>query len=147
MALKSASLLFVFLAILLASSLNEASPVGAWQPIDPKDPKVVEIANFAVTEHNKEAGSALVFQDVVKGTKQVVAGINYELVIAAGDGTPAGVRLYYQARVFEQPSQKSRKLLSFQKITGGNFSALMLPALIFTCIFTKNKEDNGDYKV
>ncbi|KAL2245005.1 cysteine proteinase inhibitor 5-like [Sesamum indicum] len=118
MARESGSLLFVFLAILLASALNEASNVGGWQPINPKDPQVVDIANFAVTEHNKEAGSALVFQDVVKGQKQVVAGINYQLVIAAGDGTPAGVRLYYQAIVWEQASQKSRKLLSFQQIRG-----------------------------
>ncbi|KAL0443026.1 UNVERIFIED_CONTAM: Cysteine proteinase inhibitor 1 [Sesamum latifolium] len=118
MARNSGSLLIVFLAILLASALNEASVVGGWKPItNPKDPKVVEIGKFAVTEHNKEAGSALAFQDVVKGQTQVVAGINYQLVIGAGDGTPAGVRLYYQALVWEQPSG-NLKLLNFQQIRG-----------------------------
>ncbi|KAL0443025.1 UNVERIFIED_CONTAM: Cysteine proteinase inhibitor 1 [Sesamum latifolium] len=114
MARNSGSLLIVVLAILLASALNEAASGGGWKPItDPKDPKVVEVGKFAVTEHNKEAASALVFQDVVKGQTQVVAGINYQLVIGAGDGTPAGARKNYQAVVWEQQSG-DLKLLSFQ---------------------------------
>ncbi|KAK4439441.1 Cysteine proteinase inhibitor 1 [Sesamum alatum] len=125
MAHKSRSLLFVFLAILLASALNEASPVwrrksiaGGWQPIDnPKDPEVVEIANFAVTEHNKEASTALAFEAVVKGEKQVVAGTNYRLVIAAKDGSATSSK-QYQAVVWDEPSQKSRKLVSFEEIKG-----------------------------
>ncbi|KAK4439438.1 Cysteine proteinase inhibitor 1 [Sesamum alatum] len=124
MARKSRSLLFVFLAILLSSALNEASPVwkrkatvGGWRPIDnPKDPKVVEIANFAVTEHNKEASTALVFEAVVKGETQVVAGTNYRLVIAAKDGSPTGSK-QYQAVVWDKPSLKFRKLVSFIEIS------------------------------
>ncbi|KAK4439439.1 Cysteine proteinase inhibitor 1 [Sesamum alatum] len=125
MARKSPSLLFVFLAILLVSALSEASPVwkrktavGGWQSIDnPKDPQVVEIANFAVTEHNKEASTALAFEAVVKGEKQVVAGTNYRLVIAAKDGSATSSK-QYQAVVWDKPLQKFRKLVSFEEIKG-----------------------------
>ncbi|KAL2245774.1 cysteine proteinase inhibitor 1-like [Sesamum indicum] len=125
MAHKSRSLLCVFLAILLVSELNEASPVwkretivDGWKPIDnPKNPKVVEIANFAVTEHNKEASTALAFESVVKGETQVVAGTNYRLVIAAKDGSAADSK-QYRALVWDKPWQKFRKLLSFEEIKG-----------------------------
>ncbi|KAL0354147.1 UNVERIFIED_CONTAM: Cysteine proteinase inhibitor 1 [Sesamum angustifolium] len=64
MAHKLRSLLCVFLAILVASPLNEAFPVGGWKPIDNlKDPKVV-------------------------------AGTNYRLVIAAKDGSAADSKQY-----------------------------------------------------
>ncbi|KAK4381024.1 Cysteine proteinase inhibitor 1 [Sesamum angolense] len=116
MAHKLRSLLCVFLAILVASPLNEASP--GWKPIDsPKDPKVVEIANFAVTEHNKEARTALAFESVVKGDTQVVAGTNYRLVIAAKNGSAADSK-QYRAFVWDKPWQKFRKLLSFEEIKG-----------------------------
>ncbi|KAK4439442.1 putative MO25-like protein [Sesamum alatum] len=135
MALKSRSLLFVFFAILMASALNEASPVwkrkaivGGWRPIDNlKDPEVVEIANFAVTEHNKEASAALAFEAVVKGETQVVAGTNYRLVIAAKDGSAAGSK-QYQAVVWDKPWQKFRKLVSFEEIKGGCLSSGGQPA-------------------
>ncbi|KAL0443024.1 UNVERIFIED_CONTAM: putative MO25-like protein [Sesamum latifolium] len=119
MAQKSLALLSVFLAILLASALNEASPVvGGWKPIDNlKDPEVVAIANFAVTEHNKQDGTALAFESVVKGETQVVAGTNFRLVIAAKDGSAAGSK-QYRALVWDKPWQKFRKLLSFEEIKG-----------------------------
>ncbi|KAL0398865.1 UNVERIFIED_CONTAM: Cysteine proteinase inhibitor 1 [Sesamum radiatum] len=119
MAHKSLSLLCVLLAILLASALNEASAiVGGWKPIDnPKAPEVVEIANFAVTEHNKEAGTSLAFESVVKGETQVVAGTNFRLVIAAKDGSAAGSK-QYRALVWDKPWLKFRKLLSFEEIKG-----------------------------
>ncbi|KAK4480963.1 hypothetical protein RD792_011825 [Penstemon davidsonii] len=37
---------------------------------NPNDPHVVEIAKFAVAEHNKEAKASLVFITVVKGESQ-----------------------------------------------------------------------------
>ncbi|XP_011095952.1 cysteine proteinase inhibitor 5-like [Sesamum indicum] len=125
MAHKSLSLLCVFLAILLASALNEASPalkrgkiVGGWQPIEnPKDPEVVAIANFAVTEHNKEAKTTFAFESVVKGETQVVAGTNYRLDIAVKDGSAADSK-QYRALVWDKPWQKFRKLLSFEEIKG-----------------------------
>ncbi|KAL0306949.1 UNVERIFIED_CONTAM: Cysteine proteinase inhibitor 1 [Sesamum radiatum] len=118
MAHKLRSLLCVFLAILVASPLNEAFPVGGWKPIDnPKDPKVVEIANFAVTEHNKVARTALAFESVVKGETQVVAGTNYRLVIAAKDGSAADSK-QYRALVWDKPWLKFRILLSFEEIKG-----------------------------
>ncbi|KAK4439440.1 Cysteine proteinase inhibitor 1 [Sesamum alatum] len=124
MARNSLSLLFVFLAILLASALNEASPVWqrktihgpGWRPINnPKDPQVVEIAKFAVTEHNKEASTALAFEAVVKGETQVITG-TYWLVIAAKDGSATGSK-QYQAVVWDEQSLKFRKLVSFIEIS------------------------------
>ncbi|KAL6542940.1 hypothetical protein OROHE_010460 [Orobanche hederae] len=60
---------------------------GGWQPIkDPTKPSVVEIARFAVAEHNEQANATrLEFMSVVRGETQVVAGLNYRLVIAAKD--------------------------------------------------------------
>ncbi|KAI3456548.1 hypothetical protein Pfo_013211 [Paulownia fortunei] len=123
MAPKSPPLLFVFLSILVVSVPSEASSlprrgtiVGGWRPIDnPKDPEVVKIAKFAVTEHNKQANATLSFVTVVKGESQVVAGMNYRLVISAKDGGAADPK-NYRALVWYKPWQKFIQLLSFEEI-------------------------------
>ncbi|KAM7498924.1 hypothetical protein LguiA_023338 [Lonicera macranthoides] len=87
---------------------------GGWQPIkDPKDPLVQEIGKFAVTEHNKEAKTNLIYESVIKGETQVVAGTNYRLIISATDGITSG---RYQAVVWDKPWEHFRKLTSFKKI-------------------------------
>ncbi|KAG2253711.1 hypothetical protein Bca52824_083847 [Brassica carinata] len=43
-------------------SLN---PPGKF-PVNPLDPKIVEIAKFAVSEHNKESKANLVYEKVVR---------------------------------------------------------------------------------
>ncbi|CAA3028511.1 cysteine proteinase inhibitor 1-like [Olea europaea var. sylvestris] len=125
MALKSRSLFLIILPILVASISIEVSAaqsggrgpiVGGYKPIDnPNDPTVIEIAKFAVDEHNKEAKSNLEFQKVVKGESQVVAGINYKLVISAVDG--AAVQNYL-AVIYEKPWQNFKSLTSFEKYAG-----------------------------
>ncbi|MQM16017.1 hypothetical protein Taro_048970 [Colocasia esculenta] len=85
--------------------------VGGYQPIrNVKDPHIQEIGKFAVEEHNKQAGKALVFVRVVSGEQQVVAGTNYKLVIEAKD---AGVTNTYEAVVYDKPWEKVRELTSF----------------------------------
>ena len=48
---------------------------------------VKEIVDFAVNEYNKESRAKLRLQKVIKGESQVVAGINYRLVIAVKNGS------------------------------------------------------------
>ncbi|GFP88443.1 cysteine proteinase inhibitor 4 [Phtheirospermum japonicum] len=59
-----------------------------------KDPEVVKAAKFAVTEHNEETNSKLVFVRVVKGEEQSVEGSLYRLTISAKDGRAAKPKLY-----------------------------------------------------
>ncbi|XP_043692776.1 uncharacterized protein LOC122643193 [Telopea speciosissima] len=59
---------------------------GRWQPLkDVNDPKVQEIGEFAVTEHNKEAKVDLQFGAVKKGEFQLDNGRNYRLLVTAKD--------------------------------------------------------------
>ncbi|KAF8369648.1 hypothetical protein HHK36_032334 [Tetracentron sinense] len=93
-----------------------ATLTGVWEPIiDVKNPHVLEIGEFAVTEHNKEAKTHLKFKSVVRGATQIVAaGVNYLLVVAAMDG---GVTKYYEAGVYES-CMGYKKLTSFNNILG-----------------------------
>ncbi|KAL2473500.1 Cysteine proteinase inhibitor 5 [Forsythia ovata] len=89
--------------------------LGGYKPIDnPNDPTVIEIAKFAVDEHNKEAKTNLKFQRVVKGEKQLVHGLNYKLVISAVDGAAAQ---NYVAVVYDKPWENF-SLTSFEKYSG-----------------------------
>ncbi|KAI4296008.1 hypothetical protein L6164_035998 [Bauhinia variegata] len=90
--------------------------VGGWTPIkDIKEPHVTEIANFAVTEHNKVSGTKLKLKEVIKGETQVVAGTNYRLVLEAKDGAKIN---QYQAVVWEKSWQHYRNLTSFVPYQG-----------------------------
>ncbi|KAK4492811.1 hypothetical protein RD792_000136 [Penstemon davidsonii] len=71
MAFKShVSLLVLFVLVPILATAKVTSLI-AWLPLqNPNDPHVVEIAKFAVAEHNKEAKASLVFITVVKGERQ-----------------------------------------------------------------------------
>ncbi|XP_049392565.1 cysteine proteinase inhibitor 1-like [Solanum stenotomum] len=108
--------LFVVVATVLlrvsdAKGSRKEAIVGGWNPItNLTDPEVVKIGKFAVDEHNKEAKTKLEFQEITKGESQVVAGINYRLVISAKDGdSPHN----YLAEVWDKPWEKFRNLTSF----------------------------------
>ncbi|CAN4114648.1 unnamed protein product [Withania somnifera] len=120
MTLKFASIFSVTLSIFLISSIffhfstALGGTVGGWTPInDVNALDVVAIGQFAVNEHNKEAGTKLEFQNIVKGESQVVAGTNYRLVINAKDGGHVGK---YLAIVWDKPWEKSKKLTSFKQM-------------------------------
>ncbi|KAH7858713.1 hypothetical protein Vadar_027042 [Vaccinium darrowii] len=85
------SLSYPFLLSAAFSGNQEASaPLGGWRPIENVTaPEVIEVAQFAVAEHNNQTGSMLKFERVVSGEYQVVAGENYRLIIAAMDGAVA----------------------------------------------------------
>ncbi|XP_073154152.1 cysteine proteinase inhibitor 1-like [Henckelia pumila] len=113
MAPKSLSLLVVICSILLASASIEASLDG-WQVIkNLRDPTVIDIAKFAVKEHNKIVDSMLELVSVVHGETQVVSGINYKLLILAKDDALEG---NYRVVVWDKPWTKERNLTSFEKI-------------------------------
>lgn len=52
--------------------------VSPW-PVNIKDPILKEIAELAVSEFNKQSQKKLVFQNVVSGSGQLVAGRLYDL--------------------------------------------------------------------
>ncbi|GER44894.1 cysteine proteinase inhibitor [Striga asiatica] len=89
--------------------------VGGARPIsDPRNPKVIKAAVFAVVEHNRLAKTNLIFQSVINGTVQDVGGQLYRLVISAFDGSDGPEN--YLARVYDKPWQHLKILISFEKI-------------------------------
>ncbi|XP_078442717.1 cysteine proteinase inhibitor 8-like [Wolffia australiana] len=98
-----------------AAAIGGSALVGGFSKInDVKDPHVVEIGKFAVTANNKATGGKLVFIRVVSGRQQVVAGMNYDLVIEAKSG---GVTRRYAALVYERAWDNYRKLSSFKPVS------------------------------
>ncbi|KAK7412720.1 hypothetical protein VNO78_04293 [Psophocarpus tetragonolobus] len=88
--------------------------VGGWSLIkDVKDPYVVEIANYAVTEYDKRFGAKLKLLSVVKGETQVVAGISYRLILETIDDSTTKS---YQVLVWERPWLHFRNLTSFEPL-------------------------------
>ena len=63
-----------------------------------EDPKVQEVAKFAVTEKNRQASWHLYYKCVVQGWTQVVCGINYKLISEARHD---GVVTKYEAAVYD----------------------------------------------
>ncbi|KAK9128964.1 hypothetical protein Syun_017761 [Stephania yunnanensis] len=86
---------------------------GGWVPIDVHSPHSIELARFAVNEHNKEAHTHLKFERLVKGESQIVAGVNYRLTINATNG---GLIQTYEALVYEGLDHK-KVLKAFKVIT------------------------------
>ncbi|CAN8245704.1 unnamed protein product [Cochlearia groenlandica] len=108
----------IFLLLLFPLHASAAARVGGWSAIsDVKDPHVVEIGEFAVSEYDKQSKSGLKFVTVVSGESQIVSGTNYKLVVEVNDGT----RKNYEAVVWEQPWLKSMNLTSFKPVVNGRF--------------------------
>ncbi|XP_050387398.1 cysteine proteinase inhibitor 5-like [Argentina anserina] len=107
--------LFALLLLLLplVTAVADETVIGGWTPIkNIGDPHVKEIAEFAVSEYNQSQKKSLVFQSVVRGETQVVAGIKYRLVISVNEGDSLA---NYEAVVWEKIWIKFRKLISFNK--------------------------------
>lgn len=118
--MKLFSVFSLTLSIILISSIffhfsaALGGAAGGWTLLkDVNAPGVVAIGQFAVDEHNKEAGTKLEFQGVVKAESQVVAGTNYRLVINAKDGGHVGK---YLVVVWDKPWEKFKKLTSFKQM-------------------------------
>ncbi|XP_073059690.1 cysteine proteinase inhibitor 5-like [Primulina eburnea] len=91
--------------------------MDGWQPISNlKDPKVVEIAEFAVKQHNMKINDMLRLVSVIKGESQIVNGVNYKLVISAAEVLTKMTESNYRVVVWDKPWTKERNLTSFEKI-------------------------------
>nr|CAD1822681.1 unnamed protein product [Ananas comosus var. bracteatus] len=94
---------------------------GGWRRIeDVGEAHVREIGEYAVAEHDRETGAGLAFVRVLRGETQVVAGINYRLVLQANNNNnnnnnAAGSECY-EAVVWEKAWQGFRKLTSFRPV-------------------------------
>ncbi|KAH6810056.1 hypothetical protein C2S51_027839 [Perilla frutescens var. frutescens] len=82
-------------------------------PLDSKDPKVVDLARFAIDEHNKESNGALVFnavlEAIIPSTATANGGTNFQLVILATNGND--LNTYFSDVLVAQNDVK--KLTSF----------------------------------
>ncbi|KAF5742117.1 Cysteine proteinase inhibitor 5 [Tripterygium wilfordii] len=104
-------LTFILSSVVVSAA---AALVGGWGPIkDLNDPHVKEIADFAVTEHNKAANASLKLQSVVHGEEQVVAGTNYKLVLEVMDGK---AKKKFEVVVWEKPWQHFMNVTSFKAV-------------------------------
>ncbi|CAH2052735.1 unnamed protein product [Thlaspi arvense] len=104
--------------VLLPLYASAAARLGGWIPItNIKDPHVVQIGEFAVSEYKKQTKSGLKFDSVVSGESQVFSGLNYWLVVAADD---SGTSKNYEAIVWEELWQKSMNLTSFTPLLKNN---------------------------
>ncbi|CAM9003456.1 unnamed protein product [Rhodiola kirilowii] len=115
---KTSTVILLFLIVscaLTSSSVPNGPPLlGGWRPIkDVNDPTIQDLAKFALTEQNRLRGARLQFGRVIKGEQQVVAGMNYRLILAANsDGKPGK----YEAVLYVRPWEKFRKLTSFRSV-------------------------------
>eukprot|EP00823_Brevimastigomonas_motovehiculus_P009414 TRINITY_DN9072_c0_g1_i1.p2 TRINITY_DN9072_c0_g1~~TRINITY_DN9072_c0_g1_i1.p2 ORF type:complete len:120 (-),score=20.15 TRINITY_DN9072_c0_g1_i1:390-749(-) len=88
--MKALCLLVVICLVSLSSSEetpqnNETPLVGGWSNCDVNSPEIQKVAKFAVEAVNAQINSMFKFQflKVEKCAQQVVAGMKYELYIAA----------------------------------------------------------------
>ncbi|XP_024199820.1 cysteine proteinase inhibitor 1 [Rosa chinensis] len=110
--------LFLFAFLLAVGNVSvEGLETSAPWPVDINDAEVKEIAEFAVSEFNKQSRKMLVFQKVVSGLGQDVAGVTYDLVIAVRDESlPSSPIVNYASYVWERSWENFRKLESFHQV-------------------------------
>ncbi|WOK95470.1 hypothetical protein Cni_G04177 [Canna indica] len=112
--MRSLILLHLFLSLLVSPAFSIR--VGGWRPIeDIDDTHVKEIAEYAIFEYNKGQNTLLTFSRVVKGETQVVAGVNYRLLVQVKGGED-GSTMEYEVVVWEKPWLKFMQLTSFKPI-------------------------------
>ncbi|KAL5705624.1 hypothetical protein ACHQM5_023905 [Ranunculus cassubicifolius] len=90
----------IFISSIFINGVHAAG--GIWVPIsDPSTPEVQKVGEFAVSEHNKKANTALAFYTVVNGQKQESAsGVDYWLLITTVNEE------YHDVIVFKDQKQK-----------------------------------------
>jgi hypothetical protein len=110
--MRTGCLPFVVAALVAYAVVVPATAVhaGGYFPIDSlNDPHIQELGRWAVSQFDKISNSGLMFNSVVGGEQQVVAGMRYHLIIDASN--PNGK---YWADVYEDLSNtRTRTLFSF----------------------------------
>ena len=86
--------------IIIGCSHVDAWNIGGKTPIDVKDPAVNKAAQFAITELKKRNSNGdLSLKEVISAQKQVVAGMNYILVLKVLEG---GQEVLHRTTVYDQ---------------------------------------------
>ncbi|KAM0868095.1 hypothetical protein ACQ4PT_041567 [Festuca glaucescens] len=127
--LGSAAALLLLLAVVLPFTQTETEEVGM---ADGKgtlvggiqdspagqdnDLHVVDLARYAVNEHNNKANALLEFENVVKVKQQVVAGTMYHITVQVNEG---GAKKLYDAKVWEKQWENFKELKEFKPVEGG----------------------------
>ncbi|KAL6839326.1 hypothetical protein ACP4OV_030998 [Aristida adscensionis] len=84
------------------------APAGRENDLD-----AVELARFAVAEHNSKTNAMLEFERVVKVRQQVVAGTMHYFTVEVKEG---GAKKLYEAKVWEKAWENFKQLQSFQPV-------------------------------
>ncbi|GJN17423.1 hypothetical protein PR202_gb04486 [Eleusine coracana subsp. coracana] len=75
------------------------------------DPYVIDLARFAIAEHNKNANAGLEFERLIKVSDQAVSGTLYYFTIEAKDRE---VKKLYKAQVWDRPCGEPALLRDFR---------------------------------
>ncbi|CAI5505617.1 unnamed protein product [Closterium sp. Naga37s-1] len=122
---------FVMLAVaaVVIVSLYSSYPVaaypvaGGWSVVKDayKNKDVLELARFAVEQHNTDKNTNLRFDSVTAAWRQVVAGLKWRIVLRAVDparsATKGRAPPKFVAEIWEKSWEDFRQLLSFQEVT------------------------------
>ncbi|KAJ4912405.1 hypothetical protein Rs2_07026 [Raphanus sativus] len=79
---------------------------------DVSAPNVIEVAKYAIDEHNSETNDNLMFVEIVEGKREVLSAIIYDLIIAVKN--EGGATKNYKAVVME--SGRDKILYSFNEV-------------------------------
>ncbi|AET01018.1 putative Cystatin domain-containing protein [Medicago truncatula] len=105
--------LFVLFVVLMSYADARKQPLSdGWSRIkDINNPHVIDIANFAVIEFNKQTGAKLKFEKVIKGESRLALAEDaiYRLIISTSNSVPN----IFQAVVIENKLNHDRNLTSF----------------------------------
>ena len=79
---------YAFFAIACCGAVASGWSIGGKTPVDMKDQGVLKAANFAAAELNKRGtNGAVALKEIVSAERQVVAGMNYILVLKLTEGS------------------------------------------------------------
>ncbi|CAD6333414.1 unnamed protein product [Miscanthus lutarioriparius] len=84
-----------------------------------KNPDAIDLARFAVTEHNSKTNAALEFVSLVKVRMQLVTGTMNYLTIEARK-VDGGANKLYEAKVWLRPWQKFKGLQAFEPVANAD---------------------------
>ncbi|KAL5227298.1 hypothetical protein ABZP36_015563 [Zizania latifolia] len=101
-----------------AAMATDGGPVvGGIEPVgNENDLHLVDLARFAVAEHNKKTNGLLEFEKLVNAKEQVVAGTMYYFTIEVKEG---GANKLYEAKVWEKPWMDFKELQEFKPVEDG----------------------------
>uniref|UniRef100_A0A0D9V6U9 Cysteine proteinase inhibitor n=1 Tax=Leersia perrieri TaxID=77586 RepID=A0A0D9V6U9_9ORYZ len=90
-------------------------PVGSVNDLN-----LIDLARFAVTEHNKKANALLEYEKLVKVKQQVVQGTMYYFTIEVKEG---GANKLYEAKVWEMLWLDFKELQEFKPVEEASSNA------------------------